>query len=144
MTDAELVAELLERCRDDHRRWINGDASGYVLPADASLMGAFGGSTTGGPTTAERQKAFNQRTWLSGEGDVTLVAGGRSGDVVWLVMIEQAKVMFPGAAEPARWDLRVTELFRLVDSAWERFHRHADPLVDIHALDEVVTLLPAD
>jgi hypothetical protein len=62
-------------------------------------------------------------------------------DVAWLVMIERAQVKFVGRTESARWDLRVTELFRKTESDWEPFHRHADPLVDLHSLDEMLALL---
>jgi hypothetical protein len=61
--------------------------------------------------------------------------------IAWLVMIERALVNFAGRSEPARWELRVTELFRNTDVGWERFHRHADPLVELHSLDEMVALL---
>ena len=41
----------------------------------------------------------------------------------------------------ARWDLRVTEVFERRDQQWVRVHRHADPLVDRHHLDEMLSLL---
>jgi len=70
-----------------------------------------------------------------------LVDGSVCEDVAWLVMIERAQETFTGRREPARWELRVTELFRNGDAGWERFHRHADPLVDVHSLDEMLALL---
>jgi len=103
-------------------------------------MGAFGGTTRGGGMTATRQRVGNSR-WESGTGTVELVAGGLSGEVAWLVMIERASVKFIDRAEPARWELRVTELFRRSGARWERFHRHADPLVDGHHPDEIRALL---
>jgi hypothetical protein len=141
VTDADVVAALFARCRDDHAAWINGDPSHYAIPEDGTLMGAFGGTARGGVRTSTGQQRASS-LWESGEGDVELVSGGRAGDVVWLVMIERATVHFAGRAEPARWDLRVTELFRSVEGEWQRFHRHADPLVDPHGLDEVLGLLP--
>lgn len=135
-----MIEHLLAQCRADHDSWINGHPSGYVLPEDATLMGALGGSTQGGARTAARQSGANS-TWQSGSGDVELLSGGVAGDVVWLVMIERASVEFTGHSGLRRWDLRVTELFRRTVDGWERFHRHADPLVDGHPLDEMLALL---
>ena len=136
----DTIESLLAVCRRDHAAWINGDPSGYVLPDDTTLMAAMGGTGRGGLTTAQRQRKGNSK-WESGSGDVDLVDGGVREDIAWLVMIERAQVKFVGRSEPARWDLRVTELFRKTHSGWERFHRHADPLVDLHSLDEMLALL---
>ena len=56
-------------------------------------------------------------------------------------MIERATVELVNDDEPRRWDLRSTEVFRLVDGTWQRVHRHADPLVDRHDLADVARLL---
>ena len=136
-----IIDELLARCQRDHEAWINGDASHYALPEDGTLMGAFGASGRGGPRTSGRQRTANS-LWLSGSGSVELIAAGVCDGVAWMVMIERAMVEFLGQAAPRRWDLRVTELFRETKAGWERFHRHADPLVDVHGLDEMLALLP--
>jgi ketosteroid isomerase-like protein len=136
----DTIEKLLAACRRDHAAWINGDPSGYVLPEDATLMAAMGGTGRGGLRTAQRQREGNSK-WESGSGEVELVHGGVREDIAWLVMIERAQVKFAGRSQPARWELRVTELFRNTDTGWERFHRHADPLVDLHSLDEMVALL---
>ena len=135
-----ILEELLARCRRDHAAWINGDPSGYVLADDATLMAAFGGVGRGGTRTAQRQREGNSM-WESGSGEVEFIDGGVSADMAWLIMVERGRVKFTGREETARWDLRVTELFRRGASCWERFHRHADPLVEVHAFDEVVGLL---
>ena len=136
----EVVDQLLARCRADHAAWINGDASPYGLPDDGTIMGAFGGVGHGGVQAADRQRAVAS-LWEAGTGDVELVAGGIAGGVAWLVMTERASVRFVGRRDSVRWDLRVTELFRRSGGDWIRFHRHADPLVDVHALDEVLALV---
>lgn len=79
--------------------------------------------------------------WESGSGDVELVAGGVRDGIAWLVMIERGSVKFVGREAPTRWDLRVTELFRKNGDDWERFHCHADPVVDGHPLDDLLALL---
>ena len=56
-------------------------------------------------------------------------------------MIERASVVFVGRTDEERWDLRVTELFRWDGGSWQRFHRHADPLVESHEFNEILALL---
>jgi hypothetical protein len=134
-----VIAELIVRCRRDHHAWINGDGSPYELPDDGSILGAVGGYSLGGPDTLQHQRAV-ARQWRSGTGSVELVNAGRSDDLAWLVMIERALVELVDEHEPRRWDLRSTEIFRLVDGVWQRVHRHADPLVDRRGLADVVNL----
>lgn len=141
MAANEVIDVLLARCRRDHVGWLNGDASGYEFTLDDStIMGAFGGTGTDLAAMAAGQRR-GVAQFQRGEGSVELVSGGVSGDIAWLVMIERGTVSFPDNAERSRWDLRVTELFRLVGEEWTRFHRHADPLVDRHPLVEVQSLL---
>ncbi len=141
MNDAhDTIEQLLARCRRDHDAWINGDAAAYALPADGTIMPALGGIGHGGPELAELQRV-GSRLWEFGSGSVEFIDGGVSGDLAWLVMIEHAEVMFTGRTSMARWELRVTELFRHADSGWERFHRHADPLVWGQSIDAVLDLL---
>lgn len=44
------------------------------------------------------------------------------------VGIQHAVAHMEGEKQPVRFDLRVTELFRLENGTWKLFHRHADPL----------------
>lgn len=124
-----VLLGLLERCRRDHRAWINGDGAPYALPDDGTIMGALGGWAPGGSTTAAGQVAVAQQ-WTSGTGTVELVNGGVDGDLAWLALIERATVTLIGQVAPRRWDLRVTEVWRRADERWDRVHRHADPLLD--------------
>ena len=140
MTDDEVLTELLERCRRDHHAWINGDGAGYALPEDGTILGAVGGWSHGGPATVERQVAV-ARQWASGRGEVELLNGGVDGDLAWVSLVERATVVLAGEAGERRWDLRVTEVFRRRGGAWERVHRHADPLVDRRAVAESADLL---
>ena len=137
-----MLDQLRERCRRDHSAWINGDASGYALPDDGTIMGAVGGYSRGGAATADRQVAVAAQ-WRSGTGYIEFLNGGLSGDMAWLVFIERATVVFADDAQGSerRWDLRVTEIFRRVGDEWERVHRQADPLVEFRPLDVVASLL---
>ena len=136
----DALHELLERCRRDHRAWINGDAAGYVLPDDGTILGGVGGHSFGGAQTAARQAGVAAQ-WQSGSGSVDLLNGAVAGEIAWLTFIERATVTFRGATEQRRWDLRVTEIFRRKGHDWERIHRHADPLVDRRPLSEVARIL---
>jgi hypothetical protein len=138
--DDEVIALLLERCRRDHAAWINGDGSGYALPADGTIMGAVGGFSHGGPETAERQAAV-ARQWRSGHGHVELVNAGVSPEVAWLALIERAVVILDPEVGEQRWDLRVTEVFCSTPDGWQRTHRHADPLVDRRVVADAAALL---
>jgi hypothetical protein len=142
MTDDPILSELLERCRHDHQAWINGDGSHYELPDDGTILGAVGGYSHGGVETAERQRAVASQ-WRRGTGSIEYLNGGTDGDLAWLVFLERSTVELMSDPEGTerRWDLRVTEIFRTVDGAWRRIHRHADPLVDRRGLPEVANLL---
>ena len=142
MTKDPVLSELLERCLQDQTAWINGDGSKHELPEDGTILGAIGGYAYGGPETAEGQRRVAAK-WRRGTETVEFLNGGTSGDLAWLTFIERATVEFvtdPEGAEQ-RWDLRVTEIFRRSDGAWQRVHRHADPLVDWHGAGELSQLL---
>ena len=141
-TDQAVLDTLVERVRVDRLAWINGDSSGYEFEDETStILGAFGGRghrhDRGDPGQRRAVAQFE-----SGTGRVELINGGVSGDLAWLVVIEHAKVKFVDHDAPVRWDLRVTEVFERRRGAWVRVHRHADPMVDRHPLDEVLALLP--
>ncbi|MEQ1786604.1 MAG: hypothetical protein ABL966_06095 [Acidimicrobiales bacterium] len=135
-----VMQDLLDRCRQDHLAWINGDASGYALPEDGTILGAVGGYAFGGPETASRQAGVAGQ-WQSGSGQIEFLNGVATDDLAWLTFIERAVVLFKGDPTERRWDLRVTEVFRRTGDGWERLHRHADPLVDRRPLPEVAALL---
>lgn len=135
-----VLGELLARCRADHLAWINGDAAGYALPADGTIFGGVGGYGFGGPETAAGQAAVAAQ-WRSGSGNIEFLNGGATGALAWLCFIERAVVVFEGDPAERRWELRVTEVFRHNGDAWDRVHRHADPLIDRRSLPEVASLL---
>jgi hypothetical protein len=136
MQNEDILQELQERCRQDHRSWINGDGSGYALPDDGTILGGIGGYSFGGQQTSSRQRAVASH-WERGTGEVEFLNGGVSEQIAWLTFIERATVTFRGDPTERRWDLRVTEIFRRSDDDWERVHRHADPLVDRRPMEDV-------
>jgi ketosteroid isomerase-like protein len=135
-----IVGELLARCRKDHLAWINGEAAGYALPDDGTILGGVGGYSHGGSETAARQGAAAAQ-WRSGSGEVEFLNGAATGELAWVSFIERAVVVLRADPAERRWDLRVTEVFRRDGDGWERVHRHADPLVDRRSLAEVAAFL---
>jgi ketosteroid isomerase-like protein len=141
MNDADIIEEILERCRRDHHRWLNGDAGGYEFDGeDATLMGGFGGLIVGAAMSTPRQRNAALQ-FEAGEGEIELVRAGVSGDLAWLVMIERGRVHFRDTDGTTPWELRVTELFERTADGWRRIHRHADPLVNRHPLANLMPFL---
>jgi hypothetical protein len=136
----EVLKMLLDRCRRDQQAWINGDGSGYALPADGTIMGAVGGYSYGGDATTARQLTVAKQ-WTSGTGSIEFLNGAVVGDFAWLAMVERSVVVLESGPGEQRWDLRVTEVFRLGPSGWERVHRQADPLVEQRSVAAVSRLL---
>src|SRR5436305_14502097 len=87
-----VLDELLAECRRHHRGWINGDASGYALPEDGTIMGAVGGDSYGGAATTKRQSA-GSGPWEAGVGQGQSNKGGGRGRPAGAAMIEGATVM---------------------------------------------------
>ena len=131
MAASDLPDELLDRCRRDHQAWLRGDGSGYALPEDGTILGAVGSWAPGGAVTAELQQAVASG-FSAGEGEVEVLNGGVDGNLAWVTLIERGRVVLDRRDGPRRWDLRVTEVFRRTLKGWQRVHRHADPLVDLH------------
>ena len=76
MTESDDTIEtLLAACRRDHAAWINGDPSGYVLPEDATLMAAMGGTGRGGDLVG-RDPELELGLWRRGH-DVDVVVARR-------------------------------------------------------------------
>jgi hypothetical protein len=141
--DDPLLRALLERAKRDHERWINGDAGGYALPDDGTILGAVGGYARGGAETSQRQSMVAAH-WVRGTGDVEFVNGGVAEGLAWLTFIERSRVVLKGESDERRWDLRVTEVFRRLGEGWERVHRHADPLVDRRSVAASAALVEVD
>ncbi len=141
--EPDVIGELLRRCERDHKAWINGDAAGYSLPEDGTILGGVGGYSYGGTGTAERQAAVAAE-WEWGDGEIELLSASADAGLAYLTFIERARVRFRSEEAERRWNLRVTEVFALRAGAWVRVHRHADPLVARIPLDEAVALIPQD
>ena len=108
---------------------------------DMSIFGPFGGELVkGGPDFWAQQKRLSERLFHGGSGTCELVKAIASGNLLVLIMLERNQVKFEGHTEPHPWVLRTTQVFRRDGDRWLRLHRHADPLIDRHSVDETLAL----
>lgn len=83
-------------------------------------------NTTGWSETRQGFEWLASRFTRCDSFDFDVVAAGVSGDLGYLVAHEHT-VAAIGDAEPERYDLRVTWVFRREAGDWKVVHRHADP-----------------
>ena len=69
---------------------------------------------------------------------VERISGYSSGDLAYIIEIEQARVRLGGAREPADVSLRVTSIFRREEDGWRVLHRHADPITTPRPAESMV------
>jgi ketosteroid isomerase-like protein len=69
---------------------------------------------------------------------VERISGYSSGDLAYIVEIEQHRVRLGGAREPASVSLRVTTIFRREEDGWKLLHRHADPITTPRPVESMV------
>jgi ketosteroid isomerase-like protein len=69
---------------------------------------------------------------------VERISGYSSGDLAYILEIEQDRVRLGGAREPADVSLRVTTIFRREEDGWKVLHRHADPITTPRPAESMV------
>lgn len=129
---AEFLAEVLPRMREETLALINGDPGPrQALWSHEEPVTVFGALFTSSGWPAVRP-AFDRlaASFSGGTGcEYEVLAAGASGDLGYVVAIERTVVDGPGA-EPDRWAIRVTAVFRREHGAWRQVHRHGDPYDD--------------
>ena len=74
-----------------------------------------------------------------------VIAAGASGDIGYLVGMEQTTVAIGGGPPtPEPYVLRVTTIFRRENGEWKVVHRHADPMPDSRAAEEQLARMTED
>ncbi|MBA2526902.1 MAG: nuclear transport factor 2 family protein [Pyrinomonadaceae bacterium] len=118
-------------------RFINGDSTLWKQNAshrdDATILGAFGGYGEKGWSALGARYDWASSQYKDGGATmkVDYLNIEVSGDLGFTVAVErQAGARVGDQQNPARRDLRVTQIFRREDGAWKLLHRHADPLVE--------------
>jgi ketosteroid isomerase-like protein len=69
---------------------------------------------------------------------VERISGDSSGDLAYLLELEQSRVRLGGAREPASVSLRVTTIFRREEDGWKVLHRHADAITTPRPVESIV------
>jgi ketosteroid isomerase-like protein len=137
-----IVRELFDQTLAAQRRWVVGDASGYLdffSPDQLTIFGPFGGLALRGRDSRAAERVAG--LFSNGEAEIELVDSIVGDDIVCLVMIERCEANFAGAEERHRWDLRTTQIYRRRGDEWHIVHRHAEPLLVSRNLAETLALL---
>ena len=145
ITDDEL-AELVGRTAEAAAAYMRGDMDTYL-----GLIHHAPGFTllrpTGGPPDRfeDRAEGVRASAGFFADGDARLehVEAHVWGDTVVLAMIERQHGRVGGMPDQD-CSLRVTQVYRRDDSGWRLVHRHADPLVDVIALERVAAIARGD
>lgn len=124
--------------------FVAGDSSGYedlfAHREDVSLAGPFGGSPLVGWSTIEpRMRQAAALFDAGGSGSIEVFQAIPRADLVCLVTIERDRVRFVHDGTEGRWELRVTQVYELIDERWRIVHRHADPLTERHPIGDILS-----
>ena len=135
------IVTMTERAQ---AQFVAGDSSRYeelfAHREDVSLTGPFGGPPMVGWSTIQpRMRQAAALFDAGGSGSIKVFQAIACTDVVCLVTIERDRVRFVHNGTEGRWELRVTQVYELMDEKWRIVHRHADPLTEPHTIDDILT-----
>lgn len=127
----EFLAEILPRLREAEIALHSGDAGPRnALWSHQDPVTLFGAAVNRSGW-AELEPTFE---WLAGRfrestaQEFEIVAAGASGDLAYLVAIEQISTTADG--KPTSYALRATTIFRREAGTWRQVHRHGDHYTD--------------
>lgn len=143
MISEAQVQELVEAIRVAQLDWVNGKLNSLFDLSQGTIFGPFGGPAMGGPGLGAGQAGIAAR-FHDGTTELEVAQTIVAGDVVCLVMVEHNLTRFDDDAEPRRWVLRTTMVFRRDGDSWTLLHRHADPLIDRRGFEGTLELLPRE
>jgi ketosteroid isomerase-like protein len=128
---SETVAALVQRTEEQAQAFNSGDMVRWHkmtrLSDDFTLIQPFGGPPTQGFDGSAAHLAGLARSFRNGDAKLEMVTSYASEDLVVLVFVERQHGEVYGLPDQD-WSLRVTQVYRRVDSSWQLVHRHADPL----------------
>ena len=126
------IADLVAHVEESAEALMAGDIDRYLAfihhAKDYTLLNPAGGPARRGFDDSPESRSAMARMFQSGSAKLELVETYSSGDLVVLVAVERQQGVIGGLPQQD-WSLRVTWVFRRIDSGWELAHRHADPLV---------------
>ena len=139
---AEDLEEFVERYHRTVEAFITGDPSPqeriWSRRDDVTLANPLGPPARGWTEVLDSlRRAVSQLS----DGEVLAVeriSGYSSGDLAYILEIEQDRVRLGGAREPADVSLRVTTIFRREEDGWKVLHRHADPITTPRPAESMV------
>jgi len=139
---AEDLEEFVERYHRTVEAFIKGDPSSqeriWSRRDDVTLANPLGPPARG---WAEVLDSLRRAVSQLSDGEVLAVeriSGYSSGDLAYILEIEQDRVRLGGAREPADVSLRVTTIFRREEGGWKVLHRHADPITTPRPAESMV------
>jgi ketosteroid isomerase-like protein len=126
------IADLVAQVEESADALMAGDVDRYLAlihhAEDYTLLNPAGGPARRGFDDSPESRRAMAQMFQSGSAKLELIETYASGDLVVLVTLERNHGVVGGLPEQD-WSLRVTWVFRRIDSGWELAHRHADPLV---------------
>jgi ketosteroid isomerase-like protein len=136
------LEEFLEQYHRTLEAVVKGDPSPqerlWSQRDDATLANPLGPPARG---WTEVSKALRRAVSQLSDGEVLAserISGYSSGDLAYIVEIEQFRVRVGDASEPAPSSLRVTTIFRREEDGWKILHRHADPITTPRPVESVL------
>jgi len=132
-SDSGAVAEITALLDAATGRILGGDGGGWKDLVsgqdDVTLLGAYGGHTTGRDAVATRFD-YVAATYAGAEGTTWRenVASWVGDDWACFVDIEHHRAKLDGSPEPVDFAYRATHLLRREAGAWRVVLRHADPV----------------
>jgi hypothetical protein len=126
------VTKLVDRSAASNEAFMNGDMDRWLALTprgpNFSLVSPFGGWTAGGVNMTPERLAAIAGYFTSATTSLEVIATHASAEMIVLVLVERQHGVV-GGLPPQDWSLRVTLVFRRIDTDWQLVHRHADPLV---------------
>lgn len=135
-------SEFLVRFDQATERFMSGEAAPWKelvsRREDTTIMGAWGAWERGWPAVSRRYDWAARRFRDGARLRIERLSVGVGGDLACSVEIEHATVRLAGQEEPSPMTLRVTHIFRREDGAWRLDARHADPILEKTAPEDVL------
>ncbi|MFN2594058.1 MAG: nuclear transport factor 2 family protein [Actinomycetota bacterium] len=142
----DFLESVLPRLTEVDTALHNGDAKPRLaLWAEDDPVTVFGAllSVTGRDEVASTFEWLAERFSNCESFEYDVVAADARGDLGYIVGVEHTTAS-TGGAPPHAYSLRVTTIFRREDGEWKVVHRHADPVPDSGAQEQLSRLAGAD
>lgn len=139
----DFLTSVLPRLNEVDTALHNGDANPRLaLWATREPVTVFGAllSVSGRDEIASAFEWLARRFSNCESFEYEVVAADASGDLGYIVGLEHTTASV-GGAPPAPYSLRVTTVLRREDGEWKVVHRHADPVPDSGAQEQLSRLV---